>query len=388
MAVTEFNAALRQVANERGIPVESILETISVAIASAYRKDYGTDVEEVEVDLDSETGETKIFNDKKEDITPPGFGRIAAQTAKQVILQKIRETEKEVVLDEFKNKIGEIIVGTIFRVENSVVVLDLGRAQGVLPHSEQVEGDEYRTGQRLKVLIKDIRQNMRGTEIIVSRSDAQFVVKLFEQEVPEIASGTVVIEEIAREAGSRTKMAVSSSDEKIDPVGSCVGQKGVRVQSIISEIKGEKIDIVPFSASIEKFIASALSPARVTEVEINEEGKEAQVSVPEDQLSLAIGKDGQNVRLAAKLTKWRIDIKGAAGLFDDDGEFVGGEKDAKVVGVWDAAIRAISKEEASDPPEADEAADKEQEEVDEKEEDTEDEKGEKEGSDSEEESRE
>ena len=267
-------------------------------------------------------------------------------------------------------------------------MLDLGRAQGVLPHSEQVEGDEYRTGQRLKVLIKDIRQNMRGTEIIVSRSDAQFVVKLFEQEVPEIASGTVVIEEIAREAGSRTKMAVSSSDEKIDPVGSCVGQKGVRVQSIISEIKGEKIDIVPFSASIEKFIASALSPARVTEVEINEEGKEAQVSVPEDQLSLAIGKDGQNVRLAAKLTKWRIDIKGAAGLFDDDGEFVGGEKDAKVVGVWDAAIRAISKEEASDPPEADEAADKEQEEVDEKEEDTEDEKGEKEGSDSEEESRE
>lgn len=342
MAVTEFSAALRQVANERGIPEDSILETIKVAIASAYRRDYGTDVEELEVELDPDTGETKIINSEGKNVTPPGFGRIAAQTAKQVILQKIRETEKEVVMDEYKGKVGEIVTGTIFRVENNVVVLDLGKAQGVLPQSEQADVDEYRTGQRLKVLVKDIRQNSRGTEIIVSRADAQFIVKLFEQEVPEIASGTVVIEAIAREAGSRTKMAVASHDEKIDPVGSCVGQKGVRVQAIISEIHGEKIDIIPFSSSIDKFIASALSPARVTEVIIKEEEKEAQVSVPEDQLSLAIGKDGQNVRLAAKLTHWRIDIKGAEGFFDtEDGETVGGDKE--VVGVWDAAIKAAKK---------------------------------------------
>lgn len=344
MAVTEFSAALRQVATERGIPEDSILESIKVAIASAYRRDYGTDIEELEVELNPDTGETKIINSDGKDVTPPGFGRIAAQTAKQVILQQIRETEKEVVMDEYKGKIGEIVTGTIFRVENNVVVLDLGKAQGVLPQSEQADVDEYRTGQRLKVLVKDIRQNARGTEIIVSRTDAQFIVKLFEQEVPEISSGTVVIEAIAREAGSRTKMAVSSHDEKIDPVGSCVGQKGVRVQSIISEIHGEKIDIIPFSAGIDKFIASALSPARVTGVEINEDEKEAKVSVPEDQLSLAIGKDGQNVRLAAKLTHWRIDIKGATGLFGEDGkalDTVGGDKE--VVGVWDAAIKAARK---------------------------------------------
>jgi N utilization substance protein A len=344
MAVTEFSAALRQVATERGIPEESILETIKVAIASAYRRDYGTDVEDLDVILDSATGETTILNDKGEDVTPPGFGRIAAQTAKQVILQKIRETEKEVVMDEYKGKIGEIVTGTIFRIENNVVVLDLGKAQGVLPQSEQSSSDEYRTGQRLKVLVKDIRQSARGTEIIVSRSDAQFVVKLFEQEVPEIASGTVVIEAIAREAGSRTKMAVSSHDEKIDPVGSCVGQKGVRVQSIIAEIHGEKIDIITYSEMVDRFIAASLSPAKVTGVEIDAEAKEAKVSVPEDQLSLAIGKEGQNVRLAAKLTHWRIDIKGATGLFGDDGELldtVGGDK--AVVGVWDAAIKAARK---------------------------------------------
>lgn len=345
MAVSEFSAALKQVAVERGIPEESIMETIRVAIASAYRKDYGTDVDSVEVILDPETGETKILNDAKKDVTPPGFGRIAAQTAKQVILQKIRETEKEVILDEYKGKIGEIVMGTIFRVENGVVVLDLGRAQGVLPQSEQVDSDDYRSGQKLKVLVKDIRDNSRGTEIIVSRADSKFLVKLFEQEVPEIAAGTVTIEAIAREAGSRTKMAVASSDDKIDPVGSCVGQKGVRVQAIISEIHGEKIDIVPFSNSIDKFIASSLSPAKVTEVEINTEEKEAKVSVPEDQLSLAIGKDGQNVRLAAKLTRWRIDIKGAAGVFASDtaGFASSNRSEEAVVGVWDAAIKAAKK---------------------------------------------
>lgn len=230
MAMTEFSAALKQVAIERGIPEESIVESIKVAVASAYRKDYGTDVENIVVDLDPKTGETIIRNLDDEDITPPGFGRIAAQTAKQVILQKIRETEKKVVLDEFKDKQGSIITGNIFRVEPNVIVIDFEKTQGILPKNEQMSTDEYRIGQRLKVLIKEVREGERGAEVIASRSDIEFVKKLFAQEVPEVEAGTVEIKAIAREAGSRTKIAVSSNDEKVDPVGSCVGQKGVRVQ--------------------------------------------------------------------------------------------------------------------------------------------------------------
>ena len=347
MAITEFSAALNQVATERGIPVDSVLESIRIALASAYkrdRKDVGEDVEieDITVDLNSDTGEVRILRGKK-DVTPAGFGRIAAQTAKQVILQKIRETEKDVILDEYKAKLGSIMSGTVFRIESGVVILDLGKAHGILPQSEQVETEQYRLNQRLKVLIKDIKESSRGTEIIVSRSDPEFIKKLFEQEVPEIASGVVRIEAIAREAGSRTKMAVSSSDEKIDPVGSCVGQKGVRVQSIISEVFGEKIDIIPFSSSLEKFVAASLSPARVTDVELDQDERKATVSVPEDQQSLAIGKEGQNARLANKLTKWKIDIKGAPGLFgvDDKAEE---DQDKKVVrGVWDADIKKAEK---------------------------------------------
>ena len=347
MAITEFSAALNQVATERGIPVDSVLESIRIALASAYkrdRKDVGEDVEieDITVDLNSDTGEVRILRGKK-DVTPAGFGRIAAQTAKQVILQKIRETEKDVILDEYKAKLGSIMSGTVFRIESGVVILDLGKAHGILPQSEQVETEQYRLNQRLKVLIKDIKESSRGTEIIVSRSDPEFIKKLFEQEVPEIASCVVRIEAIAREAGSRTKMAVSSSDEKIDPVGSCVGQKGVRVQSIISEVFGEKIDIIPFSSSLEKFVAASLSPARVTDVELDQDERKATVSVPEDQQSLAIGKEGQNARLANKLTKWKIDIKGAPGLFgvDDKAEE---DQDKKVVrGVWDADIKKAEK---------------------------------------------
>lgn len=358
MAITEFNAALNQVATERGIPVESVLESVRSALATAYKKDrreHGeeVDLEEIEVDLDAGTGEVRILKDKK-DVTPAGFGRIAAQTAKQVILQKIRETEKEVIFDEFRSKMGDIVVGQVFRVEGSIITLDLGKthAHGIMPQSEQVQNENYRVNQRLKVLVKDVRETTRGTEIIVSRSDPEFVSKLFEQEVPEISSGVVTINAIAREAGSRTKMAVSSSDEKIDPVGSCVGQKGVRVQSIISELFGEKIDIIPYSPVTEKFIAASLSPAKVTEVELDKENNRAIVSVPEDQQSLAIGKEGQNARLANKLTKWKIDIKSAAGLFttgdDGEGEI---EDDDKVVGVWDEAIKEVEKQ---DQKEADE----------------------------------
>jgi transcription termination/antitermination protein NusA len=350
MALTEFNAALNQVAAERGISITSVLESVRTALAMAYKKDRkeaGEDVEieEITVDLDSDTGEVRIIKDKK-DVTPAGFGRIAAQTAKQVILQKIRETEKNVVLEEFKAKIGQIVLGQIFRVDGNLVTLDLGKshASGVMPQSEQVANEQYRMNQRIKVLVKDVRDGPKGTEIVVSRADADFVKKLFEQEVPEIAAGTVIIDAIAREAGSRTKMAVSSRDEKIDPVGSCVGQKGVRVQSIITELFGEKIDIIQYSAIAEKFIAAALQPAKVTEVELDRANNRAVVSVPEDQQSLAIGKEGQNARLANKLTKWKIDIKGTAGVFEstetaEEKKESKADSKKKVVGVWDAAIK-------------------------------------------------
>ena len=354
MAISEFNAAISQVATEKGITVESVLESVKSALATAYKKDRkeaGEDVEleEIVVDLNPDTGEVRILKDGM-DVTPAGFGRIAAQTARQVMVQKIRETEKDVITLEFRGKIGQIVLGTVFRVEKGIVTLDMGknRSQGVMPKTEQVPTEVYRINQRLKVLVKDIQETSRGTEIVVSRADPEFVIRLFEQEVPEIASGVVVIEAIAREAGSRTKMAVSSKDEKVDPVGSCVGQKGVRVQGIISELFGEKIDIVPYSDNLEKFIAASLSPAKVTEVELERKEKRAVVTVPEDQQSLAIGKEGQNARLANKLTKWKIDIKGVAGIFSSEQAVEGGEKvekDDKVVGVWDAEIQKFNEAE-------------------------------------------
>ena len=351
MAISEFSAAISQIATEKGITVESVIESVKSALATAYKKDRkeageNVDLENILVDLNPETGEVRILKDGM-DVTPAGFGRIAAQTARQVLVQKIRENEKDVITTEFKGKINQIVSGTIFRIDKGIVTLDMGknRSQGVMPKSEQVPTENYRINQRLKVLVKDIQETSRGTEIIVSRADPEFVVKLFEQEVPEIAAGTVVIEAIAREAGSRTKIAVSSKDEKVDPVGSCVGQKGVRVQSIISELFGEKIDIVPYSDNLEKFIASSLSPAKVTEVELNYKEKRAIVTVPEDQQSLAIGKEGQNARLANKLTKWKIDIKGVSGVFsseDAEGGVVKQASDEKVVGVWDAEIRKFN----------------------------------------------
>ncbi len=343
MAISEFRAAINQVATERGISAHDVLDSVRVALAKAYVKDFGGTSEDIKVELDEETGESRIFDLNDKDITPSGFGRIAASTAKQVIIQKIRETEKAAIIEEMKVKIKKIVPGTIFKVENGLVVVDLGKTQGIMPRGEQVSAESYTPGQRLKVYVKEIRDGSRGTEVIVSRSDAEFVAQLFEEEVPEIGNGTVEIVGIAREAGSRTKMAVYSNDDKIDPVGSCVGQKGVRVQAIIQELFGEKIDIIPFATSVEKFIAASLSPARVTEVEINEAEKTAVVSVPEDQLSLAIGKEGQNVRLAFKLTKWKIDIKGVKGVFDN---FSGEERPAResaqsIKGIWDEEIATL-----------------------------------------------
>ncbi len=309
MVQTEFAAALNQVAAERGIEPKEVLETVEAALISAYRKDYGGDIEELKAEIDPETGEAKVFKNDEE-VTPPGFGRIAAQTAKQVLLQRVRESEKQAVIGEYQKKIGEILSGHIFRLEKGLVIVDLGRTQGIMPPSEQVRQEEYQMNQRLKVLVADVREGSRGPEIIVSRARPEFVEKLFALEVPELANGVVKVERIAREPGERTKIAVSSSQENVDPVGSCVGQKGVRVQAVIAELGNERIDIIHHSDDSEKFIANALSPAKVIEVKLNREKKEARVQVFEDQLSLAIGKGGQNVRLAAKLTGWKIDIKG------------------------------------------------------------------------------
>jgi len=324
MATTEFSAAINQLAAERGVSPEAIIDGVKQALAAAYRKDYGVPVPEVaegeeikddiEVSLNLETGEARIVKDGK-DVTPAGFGRIATQTAKQVILQKIREEEKDAIRIEFKGKEKSIVSGYVFRVDKGVVFIDLGRTQGILPPPEQITGEQYRTGQRIKALVKEVQEGTRGPEVLLSRTDPDFVKELFALEVPEISQGVVKVEAIAREAGRRTKMAVSSSEERIDPVGSCVGQKGVRVQAVTRELGEEKVDIIPYSADDETFVASALSPAKVLEVKLKPKTRSAQVGVPEDQLSLAIGKEGQNVRLAAKLTGWRIDIKGAGTAF-------------------------------------------------------------------------
>lgn len=344
MATSEIKLAIAQVASERGIPVEDVLNSIKNAIARAYAKEYGGEAETFSVEFDDETGEIKILDQNGSDVTKAGFGRIAVNAAKQALTSKVREVEKDIIYQDYIQKKGKIVSGNIFRIDRSSVVIDLGKVQGIMPYSEQVPSEEYRIGHRIKVLIKDVTKDSKDPQVIVSRASGDFVAQLFEAEVPEIANGTVEITAVAREAGSRTKMAVYSNDEKIDPVGSCVGQKGVRVQAIIHELFGEKIDIIPFSRSIEKYIASALSPARVTEVVIDEAEEKAIVSVPEDQLSLAIGKDGQNVRLANKLTHWKIDIKGTKTIFDSETGRQSEVRDSSntvskpSMGIWDQVI--------------------------------------------------
>ncbi len=260
------------------------------------------------------------------------YGRVAAQTAKQVIIQRIREAERDAMYDEYKNKEGELLSGVVQRVEGRNVFVDIGKSVGVLFPSEQIERENYRVGQRIKVYVSKVDAGTRGPGITLSRTDAEMVKKMFELEVPEIFAGTVKVESIAREAGERSKIAVSSSEEGIDPIGSCVGQKGTRVQAVIDELGGEKIDIILWNEDIAKFISAALSPAKVLRVEINEEEKSAVAVVPEDQLSLAIGKRGQNVRLAAKLTGWKIDINGVTPTdTEEDSENVENDKEEKSV---------------------------------------------------------
>lgn len=310
VARTEFAAALNQVASERGIDASEVLETIKLAIAAAYHKDFDPEENEVDVDLDPMTGEVHIKKDGK-DVTPAGFGRIAAQTAKQVILQRIREAEKNSILDEFRSKTGSVMTGQIQRISGPIVTVNLGKAEAIMPPQEQMQNENYTLGQRLKFFVVGIKESTHGEEIIVSRADKGLLEGLIRAEVPELNSGAVEVKAIAREAGQRSKIAVASNQTGVDPVGSCVGQKGVRIQAVINELGEERIDIIQFSDDTKTFIAQSLSPAKDISVTLNEEEKTAVVTVPEDQLSLAIGKDGQNVRLAAKLTGYKIDIQGS-----------------------------------------------------------------------------
>jgi transcription termination/antitermination protein NusA len=320
---SEFALALNQVAAERGIDVSVILETVKNAILAAYRKDHpAEELIEYEVFLDANTGEAKIL-DKGKDITPPGFGRIAAQTAKQVILQKIREKEKEAIMSDYKHRVGTVINGMVLRFAGPNILVDIGKTEGIMPPSEQIQNEKYYLNQRLAIYIAEIREGLKGEEIVVSRANTGLLEGLLKREVPEVAQGSVEVKAIAREAGNRSKIAVYSNQSGIDPVGSCVGQKGVRIQAIIQEFNGlEKIDVIAWQDNPKNYIAQALSPAKDLKVEINEEEKTAHVMVAENELSLAIGKEGQNVRLASKLTGYRIEIEGkpSAESTDEQGQ--------------------------------------------------------------------
>ena len=311
---SEFALALNQVANERGIDPSIVLETVQNAILAAYRKDHPEVDEEMEdysATLDANTGEARIFHGK-DDVTPPGFGRIAAQTAKQVILQKIREKEKEAIITDYKVRIGTIVNGMVLRFAGPNIIVDIGKAEGIMPPSEQIANEKYHLNQRMAVYLKEIHEGPKGEEVLVSRADNGLLEGLLKREVPEVAQGSVEIKAIEREPGNRAKIAVYSTQPGIDPVGSCVGQKGVRIQAIIQEFNGiEKMDIIQWQENSKEYLTAALSPAKNLIVDLDEDTKTARVTVPQEELSLAIGKDGQNVRLASKLTGYRIEIEGS-----------------------------------------------------------------------------
>jgi N utilization substance protein A len=306
----ELLAVLEHMEQEKGIKKEILIEAVESALASAAKRI--VDVKpgiEIKVTLERDTGKIKVYAGDEE-IKSQNFGRIAASTAKQVIIQKIREAEKDVVFNEFNGKVGEIISGTVYRFEKGNVIVDLtGKAEGVLMKTEQIPSETFRQGQRISAYLCEVRKEAKGPQIILSRAHPNFVKKLFELEVPEIYEGVVEIRVIARTPGERTKIAVWSKDEKVDSVGSCVGMRGARVKNIVNELHGEWIDIVRYSDDIHTFIGASLSPAEISEIKLDKENKKALVVVNQDQLSLAIGKHGQNVRLASKLTAWTLDIR-------------------------------------------------------------------------------
>ncbi len=317
----ELIEALRQLEREKRIEPATVIEALEQALATAYKKNYD-DTTEIRVKVDHETGKISVYEleeIKKEDseqseiveteVTPDDFGRIAAQTAKQVILQRIKEAEREKMYDEYVDREGDIVTGIVQQKDQRYTLVNLGRVEALLPPTEQMPGERYDHGTRLKTYIIEVRKTTKEPSIVVSRTHPGLLKRLFELEVPEIYEGLVEIKSVAREPGQRSKIAVASRDESIDPVGSCVGPKGSRVRMVVSELRGEKIDIVEWNEDPAIFVKNSLSPAKVVEVRVDELEKSAEVVVPDDQLSLAIGKEGQNARLAAKLTGWRIDIK-------------------------------------------------------------------------------
>lgn len=343
MNISDFLTAIKQLADEKDLSESIILEAVEAALAAAYRKDYGHQGQVIKVKLDPEKNVMKVWRvyaviDDEEELTnkeaqlmvdeaqrlkkgakagdsielplevKSDFGRVAAQTAKQVIIQRLREAERDVLYEEFKSKEKKIINGVVQRVEGPNIIVDLGKINGIMIPSDQMPSERYYTGQRLKVYVSEVEETNKGPRILVSRSRAEFIVGLFAQEVPEIESGSIEISGIAREAGSRTKIAVKSNDVNLDPVGSVVGQRGTRVQSVLSEIPNEKIDIILYSEDPQEYIENALSPAEIDKVKFNKKERSVRIWVQDDQLSLAIGKSGQNVRLASKLTGWSIDI--------------------------------------------------------------------------------
>jgi len=338
--VKEFINAMDELEKERGISKDYLIESLEAALVTAYKRNFDS-VDNVEVVIDGKTGEIHIYSlrnvvevsedpllemsleeaqrlDKnynvgdvaKLEIMPKDFGRIAAQTAKQVVVQKIRELERNMVFTEFNDKKGEIVSGLIQKADGGVVIMDLGKLEGVMPTKEQIPTEKYKVNDKIRGYVVDVERGAKGNpQVIVSRSHPDFVRKLFEFEIPEIYEGLIEIKNVSRDAGSRSKVAVYSKNQDIDPVGSCVGQKGIRIQNIINELNGEKIDVIEWNEDPAVYIAAALLPAQVMAVDIKDEEQFAQVVVPDNQLSLAIGKSGQNARLAAKLTNWKIDIK-------------------------------------------------------------------------------
>lgn len=308
---SEFFLALNQVATERGISPDDVLESIKLAVLAAYHKDYGVpkDKKDVEVRIDRNTGETRIFVDKK-DVTPAGFGRIAAQTARQVILQKIREAEKKTIIKQYTSQLGKILKGRVIRRDGKNIHIDIGKTEGILPYDEQIKNEKYNLNDYLTVYLKEIKKDQFGnSKIIVSRTDPRMVEELFKKEVPEIANNTVKIKKIVRKPGERTKIAVFSDQTGVDPVGACVGQKGIRVKAVTDELGGEeKIDIIQWNKDPSLFINEAISPAKAERVEIDKKNKKAKVFVKKDQAPLAIGKGGNNIDLAVELTGFDLNI--------------------------------------------------------------------------------
>ncbi len=321
-----FLEALQQIARDKGISVDTLLDALANALVAAYKRTPGA-AEEAVVTVDPDSGDIRVYGQELDedgnvvrewDDTPKDFGRIAAQTAKQVILQRIREAERDLKYEEYAGREGDIVTGIIQQSDNRYTLLDLGKVEALLPQAEQVPYERYEHGARLKAYIVEVRKTTKGPQIVVSRTHPGLIKRLFELEVPEISSGVVEIKAAAREPGHRTKIAVWSNDTNVDPVGACVGARGARVRMVTNELRGEKVDIVPYSDEPREFVMRALQPAKVKEVHLDEETGTATVVVHDFQLSLAIGKEGQNARLAARLTGWRIDIKSESQLAEEE----------------------------------------------------------------------